>query len=57
MHQIIVKKNLMGIQMANAFARMVIMMIAQIIYVSNAIIAGKKNKIYYKLILVLIAKV
>ena len=41
--QIIVSKNLMGILKDNAFAKMVIMMMAKIIYVSNVILVGKKK--------------
>ena len=40
---IIVKKNLMGIYTVNVFVKMVIMMMAQIINVNNAIIVGKNN--------------
>ena len=39
---ITVKKNLMGIHMVNAFAKMAILMMAPIIYASNVIIVGKK---------------
>ena len=42
MLRISAKKNLMGILMVNVFVKMVIMMMAQIIYASHAIIVGKK---------------
>ena len=42
MLRISAKKNLMGIYMVNVFVKMVIMMMAQIIYASHAIIVGKK---------------
>ena len=43
MLQIIVKENLMGIYMVNVFAKMVIMMMVQIIYANHAIRVGKNN--------------
>ena len=43
MLQISVKENLMGIYMVNVFVKMVIMMMAQIIYANHAIIVGKNN--------------
>ena len=51
------KKNLMGTYLENVFAMMAIMMMAQIIYASHAIIVGKKKWIYYKLILALHVKI
>ena len=43
MLQISVKENLMEIYMVNVFVKMVIMMMAQIIYANHAIIVGKNN--------------
>ena len=43
MLQISVKENLMEIYMVNVFAKMVIMMMVQIIYANHAIIVGKNN--------------